>query len=66
MTIMIQFISLFLYILLTVGFPCSDLFQAQKIINNIEEAPFCSTETKNNLRVKTVIEREIGFLFEIK
>ena len=37
-----------------------------KIRKNTEEAPFgtlgASTETKNDLRVKTIVESEIGFL----
>ena len=55
MTIMVGFISMFLYILLTIGLPCSYLFQAHKIINNTEVSPFeklgMSTEPENNLRV---------------
>ena len=67
--IMVLFILTFLYLLLSIEFPCSDLFPAQKIRNNIKEAPFgipgASTEPENNLRVKTILEIKIGFLLEI-
>ena len=57
---MVRFISPLLYLLLTIGFPCLNLFPAQKIINNTEEAPFgilgASTERQNNLRVKPIVE----------
>ena len=63
---MVRFISPLLYLLLTIGFPCLNLFPAQKIINNTEEAPFgirdVSTEWKNNLRFKPILEGKIGFL----
>ena len=41
---------------------------SSKILNNIEEAPLgipkASTEEENHLRVKTIAESEIWFLFE--
>ena len=70
MNIMVGFISLFLYILLTIGLPCSDLFPAPKKRNNSEEAPFvtmgASTEPENNFSFKLISERDIVFLLEIK
>ena len=64
-TIMVSFISLFLYLLITIGFPCLNIFRAQKIRNNIVEAPFgipgTSTGCQNDLRVKPIVETEIGF-----
>ena len=40
-----------------------------KLENNMEEVPFgipgASTETKNDLRVKPIIESELSFLLEI-
>ena len=66
MTIKVQFNSLFLYILIIIGFPLSVLFPAQKIRNNTEEAPFgkmgASTEPKKNLMFKKIVKRDIGFL----
>ena len=49
-------------------FPCSNLFSAQKIRNNIVEAPFgktgVSTEQKNDLRFEPIFEIKIGFMLE--
>ena len=58
-----------LYLLLTIGFACLNLFQAQKIRNNTEEEPFgipvTSTEPENNLGVKPIVYSKIGFLLEM-
>ena len=68
MTIMNLFISLFLYLLHTIGFPCLNLLSSQKIRNNTVEASFGildeSTELKNNLRFKQIVESEIIFPLE--
>ena len=64
--IMVLVISQILYSLLTIGFPCLNLFTVQKIINKTLEASFgilgVSTEPKNDLRVKPIFESKIGFL----
>ena len=55
------------YLLLTVGFQCLNLFPTHKIRNNIADPPFgiprVCNELENNLRVKLIVESEIGFLF---
>ena len=67
---MVLFISPFLYLLLTIGFPCSNIFPAQKIRNKTDESPFgipgASNETEKNLRFKPVVESDIEFLLEIE
>ena len=49
-------------------FPCSKLFTAQKIRNNIVESPFGKTGVrtlqKNDLRFEPIVEIHIGFLLE--
>ena len=58
-----------LYLLLTIGFPCSNIFTEQQIRNNTKESPSgipgASTEPENYLRFKLIVESEIGFLLEI-
>ena len=70
MTIMVLFISPFLYLWVTIGFPCLNIFPAQKIRNNTLEAPFgipgVSTEPKNDLRVKPIVDIKIDFILEFK
>ena len=65
---MVLFILPFLYLLLTIGFPCLNIFPAQIIISNTLEASFgipgASAEPENNLRVKKVVESEICILLE--
>ena len=65
---MVLFVSPILYLLLNIGFPCSNIFPAQKIINNTVEASFVipgtSIEPENDLRFKAIVEGEIGFLLE--
>ena len=45
------------------------MFPAKRIRKNSEYAPFfipgASTETENDLRVKLIVERKIGFLLEL-
>ena len=68
-TIMVQFISL-ISILIThfLFFSCLNLFLAPKLRNKGVYAPFditgVSNERKEHLRVKPIIERNIGFLLE--
>ena len=68
-TIMVWFISLILYLLLTIGFQFLDLFPTQNIRKNTEEASFgipgASTEPKNDLKFNPIVESEIVFLLEI-
>ena len=66
---MVRFFSL-IFILIT--FYWVSLIKSNsrtKIINNTLEATFdipgASTETKNNLRFKTIVDRYIAFLLEI-
>ena len=46
-----------------------EFISSTKLGNNTEDAPFGimgeSTETNNNLRVKPIVESDIGFLLEI-
>ena len=67
-TITVLFISPILYLLLTIEFTCLNIFIAQKIGNDTIEAPFgilvMSNERQNKLRVKPIVEREIGFLLD--
>ena len=67
---MVRFISLFLYILFTIGFSLLNVFPAQKIRNCTEEERFdmmgAITEPMDDDRVKPISEREIYFLLEIK
>ena len=69
-TNMVRFISLFKYVLLSIGLPSSHLFPAQKLRSNTEEAlfgiPGAITETKNDLRVKPIVESNIGFLLKVE
>ena len=66
MTIIVLFVSLVLTYYLLLDFLFSDLFPDQKIRNNTVEASFgipgVSTEPKNYLRVKPIVENDIGFL----
>ena len=66
---MVLFITLFYYLLPYIGFPFSDLFPAQNIRNNTREAPSgildASIEPNNDLKVKPIVESDIGFLLEI-
>ena len=67
MNIMVIFILLVLYLLLTIGFPCLNLYtENKKIRHNALEAPFgilgASNETKNDFSVKPIVESKIGFL----
>ena len=56
---MVLFVSPILYLLLNIGFPCSNIFPAQKIINNTVEASFVipgtSIEPENDLRFKAIV-----------
>ena len=57
-----------LYLLLNIGFPCLNIFTAQKIRKNTAETPFgihgASTERQNNLRFKTIVDGKISFILE--
>ena len=63
---MVLFISPFLYLLLTIGFPCSNMFPTQKIRNNTVEVSFgipgVINKPENNFRVKPIVESEVDFL----
>ena len=66
---MILFISLIFILLIFYWASMLKFISGTKLLNNKEEVPFgipgASTETKNYLRVKQIVENEIGFLLEI-
>ena len=70
MAIMVRSISLIYIYDLLLGFPCLNLFPAQKTRNKTVEAPFfipgVSTKRKSDLRVKPIVESEIGVLLEFE